>query len=426
MKTIQPTNQLVLNEDTRLEPGTYLLSDGIIIAESGITLDGNGAKLIGNGQSGIGIRLNGLQDVTLKNLQISGFTQGIQAIDCQELTITNCRIRECSAGINGSSPGSPWHPTKSFPCGIFLGSVGKSQINRNDLQCQSNGLVAVSCRELAVKNNIASHNPGFGFILNGTSESTFLKNQANHCASDLTKHPAFVKTSEHSAGFILLNGSENNTFKLNEARLCAAGFRLEGLTPDGETAPCSGNRFEGNDASHCVFSSFADHFNQNNHYLQNEASHSNTGFDMTGVSGATLERNTLVGNYKAGIAAVNSVHCDVINNTLQDNRFGILLWSRPDEMTQSLHPENNTSKFWDIRNNTLLRNHTGIRIAADQVAGLTPLSANLTGQLPKPHDHEIQQNVISDNRIGIQTFEAERTIIKDNQFELNLLGDIKS
>ncbi|QRN83963.1 right-handed parallel beta-helix repeat-containing protein [Chloroflexota bacterium] len=426
MKTIQPTNQLVLTEDTRLETGTYFLPDGIIIAENGITLDGNGAKLIGNGHSGIGIRLNGLQEVTLRNLQISGFTQGIQAIDCQELTITNCRIRECGVVISDSSSDSPWHPTESFPCGVFMGSVGNSQIIRNDLQCQSNGLVAVSCRELTVKSNIASHNPGFGFIVNDTSKSTFLKNQANHCASELTKHPAFVKASEHSAGFLLFNGSEHNTFKLNEARLCAAGFRLEGLTSDGQAAPCSNNRFEGNDASHCVFSSFADRYNQNNHYLQNEASHSNTGFVLSGVSGATFERNTLVGNHKAGIAAENSVHCDVINNTLQDNRFGILLWSRPDESTQPRPPENDTSKFWDIRNNTLLRNHTGIRIAADQVAGLTPLGTNLTVQPPKPHDHEIYQNVISDNRIGIQTYEAERTIIKDNQFGLNLLGDIKS
>jgi hypothetical protein len=73
-----------------------------------------------------------------------------------------------------------------------------------------------------------------------------------------------------------------------------------------------------------------------------------------------------------------------------------------------------------------LRNHTGIRIAADQIAGLTPVNPNLAGQLPRPHDHEILQNVFSDNRLGIQTQEVERTIIKDNQFELNLLGDIKS
>ena len=426
MKTIQPTNQMVITEDIRFEPGTYFLPDGIIIAESSITIIGNGAHLIGTGQSGIGVQLNNLQGVTLRNLQISGYTQGIQAIDCQDLTIKNCRIRECGAGISKSEPASPWHPSEDTPCGIFMGSVGNSKVINNDFQCQANGLVAVSCRGLVINGNLASHNPGFGFILNDTSDSIFQKNQANHCASELTKHPAFVEASEHSSGFLLINGSGNNTLRLNEARLCAAGFRLEGLTPEGQVAACNDNHFESNDASHCVFSGFADHHNQNNHYLQNVISHSGTGFMLKAVSGAVLEGNTLIGNRRAGIAAENSAHCDIINNTLQDNRFGILLWSRPAPQTQAPHQENMTSQFWDIRNNTFLRNHTGIRIAADQVAGLTPLNPDLTGKLPKPHDHEIQQNVISDNRIGIQTVEAERTVIKDNQFELNLLGDIKS
>ncbi len=426
MNAIQPINQMVITEDTRLDPGTYFLPDGIIIAENGITIDGSGARLIGNGQSGIGIRLNGLQDVTLKNLQISGFSQGIQAIDCQELTIKNCRFRECGAGLGKSVTDTPWHPTENYPCGIFLGGVGNSKLINNDIQCQSNGLVAISCRDLAVKNNLASHQPGFGFILNDTSDSNFLKNQANHCASEMTKHPAFVESGERSAGFLLVNGSGNNTFIANDARLCATGFRLEGLTPEGLAAPCNENRFESNNASNCIFSGFADHHNQNNHYVQNEVNYTSNGFSFKGVSGGLLQGNTLIGNHRAGISAENSIHCDIINNTLQDNRFGILLWSRPDNQTQSIQPENDTSKFWEIRNNTLLRNHTGIRIAADQVTGLTPLNPDLAGRQPKPHDHEIQKNVISDNRIGIQTYETEHTVIKDNQFELNLLGDIKS
>jgi len=426
MKTIQPTNQMVIAEDVRLEPGTYFLPDGIILAESGITVDGSGARLIGNGRSGIGVRLNTLHKVTLKNLQISGFTQGIQAIDCQELTIKNCRVRDCAAGLGKFDSDSPWHPGESFPCGIFLGSVGNSQIIQNDLQCQANGFLSISCRDLSLKNNLANHNPGFGFILNNTVESLFQRNQANHCASEATVHPAFIETSEYSTGFLLVNGSENNIFRGNEARLCTAGFRLEGLTPDGQVTVCNSNHFESNDASHCVFSGFTDHHNQNNQYSQNNVSHSGTGLAFTGVSGAKVEGNTLIGNHRAGLAAENSAHCDFINNTLQDNRFGVLLWSRPDNPTQVVNPDNDTSKFWDIRNNTFLRNHTAIRIAAGQVAGLTPLNPELAGQLPRPHDHEIQQNVISDNRIGIQTIEAERTIIKDNQFELNLSGDIKS
>ena len=421
MKTIQPTDQMTLTEDTRFEPGTYILPAGIKIAESGITLDGNGARIIGDGQSGVAIQLSNLNNVTLKNLQISGYTQGIQAIACQYLTLKNCRIRECGANLPGKRAGSP-----STPCAVFLGGVSHSQIVNNDFQCQSNGFVAVSCRELTVKGNIASHNPGFGFMLNDTSETHFTDNRANNCSAEMIASQAQSQKREDSAGFILVNGAANNTFKSNEARLCTAGFRLEGLTPQGEAVPCSGNQFEANDASHCIFSGFADNHNHNNQYLENEVSHSATGFSLKAVSGAILENNTIIGNHRAGIAAENSVHCNIVHNTLQDNRFGILLWSRPDAETQSLYPENNTSQFWDIRNNTFLRNHTGIRIAADQVSGLTPLNPDLTGKLPKPHDHEIQQNVISDNRIGIQTHETERTVIKDNQFELNLLGDIKS
>jgi parallel beta-helix repeat protein len=426
MKTIRPTNLIILTEDTRFEPGTYILPDGIIIAESGITLDGNGARIIGNGQSGLGVRLNGLQDVTIRSLQISGYTQGIQAIECQDLTIKNCRIRECGTGLGKVEPATPWHPTENTPCGIFLGSVGKSKVINNDLQCQANGLVAVSCRELVVKGNLASHNPGVGFLLNDTSDSSFEQNQANHCSSEMLLRQPQNEAREELAGFLLVNGAANNTFKANNARLCATGFRLEGLTPAGEAVPCNGNRFEGNDASHCIFSGFSDWHNQNNRYLENEVGHSGIGFSLNGVSGAKLENNIVIGNHRSGIAAENSHHCKAIHNTLQDNRFGILLWSGPDSQPQAVLPENNTSQFWDIRNNTFLRNHTGIRIAADQVAGLTPLNPDLTGRLPKPHDHEIQQNVISDNRIGIQTVNAERTVIKDNQFELNLLGDIKS
>jgi len=426
MKTIQPTDQMIITEDTRFEPGTYTLPTGITIAESGITLEGNGARIIGNGQSGIGARLNDRHNVTLRNLQISGFTQGIQAIDCQDLTIQNCKIRECGIKLISQGLGSPWHPSEFTPCGIFLGGVSQSLIVNNDLQCQSNGCVVISCRSLTVKGNVASHNPGFGFILNDTADSYFKDNQANHCSTKMISHQAQSTAPEDSAGFLLVNSSANNTFKANEARLCATGFRLEGLSPQDEAVPCSGNRFIANDASHCMFGGFSDFHNPDNHYLENGVNHSGTGFNLKGVSGVTLENNTLIGNNRAGIAAENSIHCSAVHNTLQDNRFGILLWSRPDPKTQSIHPENNTSRFWNIRNNTFLRNHTAIRIAADQVAGLTPLSANLAGLCPKPHDHEIQQNVISDNRIGIQTHEAERTVIKDNQFELNLLGDIKS
>ena len=426
MKTIQPTNAMILREDTRFEPGTYVVPEGITIAADGITVDGNGARLIGNGVGGTAIQLEGVSQVTLKNFQISGFSRGIAAVDGQSLTIKNCRIRDGALNPNALPPAFPWQIAEAFPVAIFLAGVTDSQIINNDLQCQANGLAAYSCQRLEVRGNTASHQPGFGFLLNDTSQSTFRENTADHCGADGLSPHAQTPEGHLAAGFLLVNGAEHNVFQSNTARACSTGFKLMGLTPQNQAAPCSQNRFEGNDASHCIYDGFADHHNQENHYLQNQVHNANIGFTLDHVSGARLENNSLFGNHRAGVAAVNSVHCDLIHNTLQDNRFGVLLWSRPDPQAQSTLPENDTSKFWEIRNNTFLRNHTGIRIAADQVAGLTALGPDQAGKLPKPHDHEILQNVFSDNRIGIQTQGVERTVIKDNQFELNLLGDIKS
>lgn len=426
MKTTQPTNLMVIREDTRFEPGTYFVPEGITIAADGITLDGNGAHLIGNGPASAAIQLDGVSQVTLKNLQISSFHRGIEALDCQELTIKNCRVRECAPILTPKKSASPWQVAEGISCGIFLAGVRNSEVLTNDLQCQTNGLAAFACHKIRVKGNNCSHQPGFGLILSDTSEARIEENIADHCGSDGAAGLQSQALSHEAAGFLLINGSGNNSFLANRARLCTNGFRVERSPLEGQGAPCNANRFEENDASHCMAAGFADLHNAHNHYLNNQVQYANTGFLLKNVTETRLENNKLLGNHRAGIAAENCAHCDAVHNTLQDNRFGILLWSRPIPNAQAAPQELDTSKFWEIRNNTFLRNHTGIRIAADQVAGLTPLSPDLAGQLPRPHDHEILQNVFSDNRLGIQTQEVERTIIKDNQFELNLLGDIKS
>ncbi len=54
MKTVQPTSDMILTEDTRFEPGIYILEEGITLAADGITLDGAGAHLIGVNHQGVG------------------------------------------------------------------------------------------------------------------------------------------------------------------------------------------------------------------------------------------------------------------------------------------------------------------------------------------------------------------------------------
>ncbi len=425
MKTLKPINNMVITEDTRFEPGVYVLPDGITIAANDITLDGNGAHLMGLDHQGTGLRVKGLAHITIKNLQISGYQFGIRAEDCRNLTIKQCRLFDNGVLSSISQRDNFWIPLDTNNgCAILLAGVHDGQVTNNDLQHQAIGLCAYSCRSLAVVGNNVSHNGKFGFYLFDTADSRFTHNLADHCSIPFTTSEKALHQTIGGAGFGLVNNSSNNQFVENSAQHCTTGFLLEGQSPDGEPLSCSQNRFEQNKVENCSANGFSDIGNHANLYENNQVSHCSYGFLIKYCKEEKFMKNTIVGNHRAGIGAENSIHCEAVGNTFQDNRIGVHLWQAPESGNQAQYPDNETSKFWQMESNTIHRNGTGIRIAIGQDPGW--LTAKSESQRPKPHDHEILRNVISDNRLGIQTVDAERTVVKDNHFELNLIGDIKS
>jgi parallel beta-helix repeat protein len=430
MKNIKPINGMEINESVRLEPGTVVLPDGLHITADGITVDGNGATLIGLQHQGVGVVLSGRQDVTIKNLQISGYFHGIEARDCQNLTIKHCRITDTAEVAANTVFLDIWREVNNpYGGAIFLAGVRDSRILNNDMQHQMNGLLSYYCRDLTVQGNNASYNSGFGFHLYETTHSTFHQNWADYCCRYEPRKSGKGHLGADSAGFLIVHNASHNTFTENMARMSGDGFFLAGLTPDGESVSCNHNRFEGNDASYSPNNAFEATFSEGNHFVNNQASYSNYGFWLGFSRANQLTKNHIIGNHRAGIAAENGSQFDVINNTLQDNQIGVLIWSKPIPQFLKAFPQNETSKFWRINRNTIHRNGTGIRIAANQDHGTRPypLSDVLQGNSRyRPHDHEVAGNVISENRLGIQTLEADRTIIKDNTFRRNITGDIKS
>ena len=431
METIRPTSGMILTENTRFEPGVYILKEGITIAADNITLDGAGAHLVGINHKGVGLKLHGVQDVKIKNLQLSGFYHGIRATDCQSLTITHCIITdtlEFNPDIEGVNI---WRePVRAYSGGILLEGVSKSRIIENDLSHQMNGLMMYYCRELEIAGNLAGRNSCFGFILYESSYCTLTDNMADYCGRFPIKPTA--QAGQHdsdSAGFLLLHNANHNTFSRNNSRMSANGFLISGLTPEQQWVPCNDNRFEMCDGSHNLYCGFSVSHSQRNVFTKNQANHSNNGFFFSYCRDMELNGNSVQGNHRAGIAAENGVRCQVENNTIQDNHFGILLWSKPDPDILNILPENETSKFWVIQKNSIHRNNTGLRIAANQDQGILSWKA-LQSESPetylRPHDHEIRLNDISGNRVGIQTVHCDRTVIQDNSFSLNLAGDIKS
>ncbi len=88
---------MIITSDVKFKPGTYILPNNITIAAGDITVDGNGAVIMSsenpvldNGANsegyvnGVGVTLNGYNNVTIKNLSAKHYNIGLFCARRQE------------------------------------------------------------------------------------------------------------------------------------------------------------------------------------------------------------------------------------------------------------------------------------------------------------------------------------------------------
>ena len=180
---------------------------------------------------------------------------------------------------------------------------------------------------------------------------------------------------------------------------------------------CNHNLFEENDASYSPNNAFEGVFSKGNSYRGNKANHSNYGFWLGFSSDCTLTNNQIHGNRQAGIAVENGINFKVLDNDIQNNTHGILIWTRSYDFLKNVPNMNATSSDWLIERNKLIKNKKAIRIAANQNHGIRPLERD-SSSIP-PQNHFIQNNEIRDNIFGI-----ELESVKDTQMNENTLGNL--
>src|SRR6266487_2158280 len=405
-------NGLTVNKDTQLEPKVYLLPEGITIDADDVTLDGHGATITGTDKTGEGIRVFGRKNIVIKNLRVMNYYHGVSIRKSKEIEISNCSITSTAEIQSNTLFLDIWKPsTDSYGGAIFLEGVTDAKIHDNNLQHQMNGILSYQCKGLKVTKNIASYCSGFGFHLFETSDSTYTNNYADFCCryylSDSGSH-----LGADAAGFLIIYKSSNNIFRKNYARLVGDGFFLAGLTPDGIDVGCNNNLFEENDASYSPNNACEAEFRKGNVYQGNKASHSNYGFWLGFSSDCTLKDNQIYNNRQAGIAVENGIRFKVLDNDIQNNTHGILIWTRFYDFLKKVPDINPTSQDWLIERNKLIQNKKAIRIAADQNHGIRPLDKEQSS-VP-PNKHVIQNNEIRDNMIGIELEKVKDTHINQN------------
>ena len=408
---------LHITQDTVLEPRTYDLPGGILIDGDDLTLDGNGALLIGSGRQGCGVSLSGRQRVTIKNLRVREYAQGIHADGCSALAVTGCQITSTAETPANTIFLDVWNaagPTSG--CAVFLASCSDSRIEDNDLQHQMSGLVADSCQRLEVRRNNASYCSAWGFCLWKTCDSLYEDNIADYCCRYQPRGPRQGHVGADAAGFLIITSSSRNVFRRNLARLGGDGFFMAGLSMTLGEVPCNDNLFEENDGSYSPNIAFESTFCARNTFRNNAANHCNYGFWLGFSRDGVIENNQIQFNAQAGIATENGIDFKVKGNQFVQNGHGILLWSKYIPEFDRYVPQNDTSRDWLIEENQFTGNNKAVRIAANQDHGLVPYpvpSGEDAHQFRRPHDHTLRQNVFVSNQVTLETIDVEHTDLED-------------
>jgi len=415
-------NGLTINRDTKLEPKIYILPEGITIDSDNVTLDGHGATIMGTDKAASqGIKIRGRKNIVIKNMRVLNYYHGISIQKSTGIEIRDCTITLTTEIQSNTLFLDIWKPAAdAYGGAIFLEQVTDANIHDNDLQHQMNGILSYQCRNLKVTNNLANYCSGFGFHLFETSDSTYTNNYADYCCRYYLSNGGSHLGAD-AAGFLIIYKSCNNVFRQNFARLGGDGFFLAGLTPGGIDVGCNNNLFEENDASYSPNNAFEGVFSKGNIYRRNKANHSNYGFWLGFSSDCTLQDNQIYNNRQAGIAVENGVNFQVIDNDIQNNAHGILIWTRSYDFLKTVPNMNVTSSDWTMERNKLLQNKKAIRIAANQdhgVRGITEERSSIA-----PHHHVIRKNEIRGNVIGIELENIKDTQMNDNSLA-NLIANV--
>jgi parallel beta-helix repeat protein len=414
-------NGLRINKDTQLEPQVYVLPEGITIDSDHVTLDGRGATIMESDKTGQGIKISGRKNVIIKNLRLMNYYHGISIKKSTGIEICNCTITSTSEIQSNTLFLDIWKSAvDAYGGAIFLEQVTDSKIHDNDLQHQMNGLLSYQCKGLEVANNVANYCSGFGFHLFETSDSTYTNNYADYCCRYYLSSGGSHLGAD-AAGFLIIFKSCNNVFRKNYARLGGDGFFLAGLTPSGIDVGCNNNLFQENDASYSPNNAFEGVFSKGNTYRGNKANHSNYGFWLGFSSDCILKDNQIYNNRQAGIAVENGIHFEVLDNDIQNNTHGILIWTRLYDFLKTVPDMNVTSRDWLIERNRLIQNKKAIRIAANQNHGVRGLDREQSS-IP-PQNHVIQNNEIRGNVIGIELEKVNDTRMNENLLD-NLVANL--
>lgn len=416
MKTgVVPVDGMVISEDTRFAPGVYVLANGVSIAADDIALEGaapedGGTLLVSPKQEGVGIRVQGRRNVTLRGLRLSGYYHAIRCDDCTDVAIENVQVRGTHEIEGIDIFLYLWQPLEiAYGGAILLNNVQSGTIRACDLQHQMNGILLYGCSQLTVERNNASFNSGRGIHLTRTSNCTVTDNSFDFC-NRLYRRPedGSIRAEADTAGIVLVKASSRNRFLRNSCIGGGDGIFVCGYEHPGMIDPCNDNLFEDNDCRLSPNNAIESTFCKGNIFRRNNCSRSNYGFWMGFSWENTLEDNLIEFNRFVGIAAEHAHDFVIRSNTIRLNGEGVRLWTRGGAVVPYWKGFE-VSYSMTLENNTFETNRLGF-------AGYTGEDV----QDQECYGYHLRGNVFKDNRVGAQFARVHGCTLINNEFEGNI------
>ena len=253
--------------------GSYRLDDDItddedcfVIEADEVNLDGSGYTIEGGG-IGTAIVADGVSDLTISNLNIEEWGEGIEIDNATDVQIDDNHV---------SSIGQR---------GIVLSNVDGGEVRNNETHGMRDGFVLRDqSTGITVENNHSEDNRRYGFIVRDSEENMVQNN---------------VSIDHQDYGFRLIGGSDNNTLKGNQA------------TGSGEESETGFDiRSDGNSLNENISE-------------ENERE----GFRISGDEN-TLEENTIINNAREGIRVVDGIGNTISDNLIEGSgNHGLRLWN---------------------------------------------------------------------------------------------------
>lgn len=347
--------------------------NGVIhIRTSGITLQFKDGSVLWGGPrpaevpdgpwdryAGVGIRIDGAHDVTIRGARVHGFKVGIWATDCDRLTIDGAEFtdnyRQRLKSTPESEDSSDWlYPHRNdndewatqHGAAVYVRRSEGAVMRGVRVRRGQNGILLHSVNGAQISDNDCSFLSGWGLGMFRSSHNFICRNAFDFCVRGHSE--GVYNRGQDSAGILMFEQCSNNLVIENSCTHGGDGiFGFAGLEAvNGEGAPadfafarrgCNDNVFVGNDLSYAPAHGLEMTFSFGNIIRGNRFAENAICGIWGGYSQETLiGSNEFVGNggmayglERGGVNIEHGANNRIIDNDFVNNRCAVHVWWDP-------------------------------------------------------------------------------------------------